>query len=93
MTTPGIVIAAIVALAALFIIAPLILHTVSRYRAARMLACPETGERTRVDIDATYAGLTAPLGKPRLRVRWCSRWQGRTVCDEGCLQSAEARRP
>ena len=42
METPGILIAAIVTLGALFVLVPLVLHTISRYRSARQLRCPIT---------------------------------------------------
>ena len=93
METPGILIAAIVTLGALFVLVPLVLHTISRYRSARQLRCPITGDTVRVDIDAPHAGWTAAIGRPHLRVRWCSLWKGVERCPEGCMHSPEAQKP
>jgi hypothetical protein len=93
MTTPGYLVLAILALGVLGVLFPLLLHTISRYREARRLRCPITGEQVRVDFDAPHAGWTALFGAPHLRVRWCSLWTGAGRCAEGCTHSPEAKQP
>ena len=93
MSSPGILIVAIAAVGVLFVLVPLVLHTLARYRAPRVLACPETGERARIDIDAGRAALTSALGRPRLRARWCTLWPQRKGCAQECLTSPEVEKP
>jgi len=93
MSAVGILIVAIVAVGALFVLLPLGAHTFARYRAARVLPCPETGRSAQVGVDAARAAFTAAFGPPRLRARECSLWPARRGCAQGCLRLPEARTP
>ena len=93
MESPGIVIFAVVALGVLFVLVPLVIYTFGRYRASRTVACPETGEQVRLDLDASRAAWTTALGRPSLRVRWCSLWPQRKGCAQECTASPEVERP
>ncbi len=92
MISPGAAIVIIVAVGILLVLLPVMAYTFTRYRAPRVLACPETGEQVRLGIDAARAALTSALGRPRLRVRWCTLrplWDG---CAQSCLQLPEIER-
>ena len=67
MSNPGIVITAILALAALYVLLPRVAHVLGRYRDARVLPCPETGAKAELAIDASRAAFTSAFGRPRLR--------------------------
>ncbi|MBI2371269.1 MAG: hypothetical protein HYV08_13740 [Deltaproteobacteria bacterium] len=89
MSDPGMVVGAILALAFLYVLLPLVLTTVARYRGSRALQCPETGGLAAVSVDAVQAGVTSAFGKPRLRVSRCSLWPNRWDCGQGCLRLPE----
>lgn len=92
MSYPGAAIIIIIAVGMLFVLLPVMAHTFARYRAPRVLACPETGEQVRLGINATRAALTSALGRPRLRVRWCTLWPAWNGCAQSCLQLPEIER-
>jgi hypothetical protein len=54
-----------------------------------VITCPETGKPAAVEVDARHAAATAALGKPRLRLRDCSRWPERQGCGQECLAQIE----
>lgn len=86
MSQPWVLLAAIVALGAVYVLFPIFLLTFSRFRAPRRLPCPVTGRRAAVRIDAFRAALADALaGRPRLRVGDCSLWPERSGCEQGCL--------
>lgn len=93
MTSPWVLVVAILALAALYVLVPWAAHVFARYRGTRVLRCPETGVRAGVHIDAAHAAWTSAFGAPRLRVKWCWRWPGRKGCAQGCMQLPEAEHP
>ena len=69
-----------------FLVAPAILNTYRRVRGRRTIICPETDQIAEMEIKAGRAGIMAALGKPRLRVKWCSLWPCRKGCAEECLK-------
>jgi len=79
-------IAGAVALGVYFVVAPGALSVYRRYRGRRTIICPETDQIAEMEIKAGRAGIMAALGKPRLRVKWCSLWPRRKGCAEECLQ-------
>ncbi|MFQ5847708.1 MAG: hypothetical protein ACE5IQ_08605 [Candidatus Methylomirabilales bacterium] len=85
MSTPWLVILAILTVAALYVLLPLITHTFLRYRPTRHLRCPETAEAADVSVDAPRAAFSAALGPPRLRVQRCSLWPKRKDCAQACV--------
>ena len=86
MNTPLITIVAIVALAALYVLFPVVVHTFQRYRHKKVLQCPETKELAEVDIDAQLASFSSAFGKTLIRVRNCSIWPRRRGCEQGCIK-------
>jgi hypothetical protein len=85
MSNPGLVLVAILALALLYVLIPLMADTLRRFRGPRMLSCPEAGGEAEVGIDASHAALTSAFGTPSLRVRHCSLWPERERCKQDCL--------
>ena len=66
------------------------LYSYFHFRGTRLVTCPETKRPAAVEVDASYAGLTAALGMaPRVRLEDCSRWQVRERCDEPCLSQLQ----
>jgi hypothetical protein len=86
MNHPWIVLAAVLAVALLYVLIPLVTDTFRRFRSARMLRCPETGGQAEVAIDASRAALTAAVGRPQLRAEDCSLWPERAGCQQACLE-------
>jgi hypothetical protein len=87
MSNPGLVLVAILGVALLYVLMPLVVDTLRRYRSPSMFSCPETGGRAEVGIDASHAALTSAFGRPLLRVKSCSLWPERERCNQNCLTS------
>jgi hypothetical protein len=79
--------AAMGALAFLYVLAPIVADAFGRHRRPRTLHCPETGGEARVQIDARHAARTALPGPPELRVADCSLWPERAGCHQACLRA------
>lgn len=79
-------IAGVVTLGLYFIVGPAVLTTYRRYRGRRTIICPETDQIAEMEIKAGLAGILAALGKPSLRVKWCSLWPRRRGCAEECVK-------
>ncbi|MFQ5684942.1 MAG: hypothetical protein ACE5HC_16940 [Candidatus Binatia bacterium] len=90
MKTPLLTIGVIIALAALYVLVPLIIHTFQRYRKKRVLKCPQTDGLAEVDIDAPRAAFYSALGKQLLKVKACTLWPKKKGCDERCLKDDES---
>ncbi|HEY7677480.1 MAG TPA: hypothetical protein VIG69_10430 [Candidatus Methylomirabilis sp.] len=93
MSHPVFVIGAVLVAGILYVLLPWAHHVLARYRAPRVLPCPETGGRAMVDVDARCAALTSAFGRPRLRARWCTLWPQREGCAQDCLRHPEATAP
>ncbi len=87
MTAPWILLAAIAALAVVYVLLPVIGAVFARFRAPRALACPEAGTRAEVAADAGWAAFTAAFTRPVLRIKRCSLWPGRSGCAQKCLRT------
>lgn len=61
-----------------------------RYRGTRVVVCPEKAEFAAVEVDAMTAAISAPYGKPDLRLDSCSLWPEREGCGQACLAQIEA---
>ena len=85
MNHPWIVLVAVLAVALLYVLMPLVADTFRRFRSPRMLSCPETGGTAVVGIDASRAAFSSAIGQPLLRVKNCSLWPERRRCDQHCL--------
>jgi hypothetical protein len=90
MTTAMELIGGAIALGAIILMFRLVVWTYLRYRGTRVITCPETKRPAAVEVNAGRAAVTAPLGKPGLRLRSCSRWPERGGCDQACLAQIEA---
>lgn len=86
MTAPLLTFLAIIAVALLYVVLPIVVDTFARYRAKRMVHCPEEGKPARVLIDATLAAMTAVPGPPKLRIDRCSFWPDRADCGQRCTR-------
>ena len=89
----GILLAAIVAIAMVYVLLPVVGGVFVRYRRTRGLTCPETGANAEVGVDAKWAALTAAFRHPVLRVKTCSLWPKRSDCQQNCLDSPEKEKP
>ena len=83
---PWLLISAIVATAALYVVLPVVLHARRRFRPPQILDCPESGERAALFVNARKAMLTAAVGNPHLQVIECSLWPERQGCAQRCLK-------
>lgn len=87
MNNAVITIAAILLLAAFYVLIPRALHVYQLYRQRQLVRCPETGTAAEIDIDARRAAFSSAFGRALLKVRSCSLWPKKKGCDEGCLRS------
>jgi len=85
MSHPWIVLLAVLAVALLYVLMPLVVDTFRRFRSPRLLRCPETGGKAEIGIDASHAALTSAFGQPLLRVKSCSLWPEKDRCRQDCL--------
>ena len=54
------------------------------YHGTRIVTCPETEDYATIEVDAWYAAITQLFGRPKVRVRNCSRWPEHADCARGC---------
>ena len=92
MSTPLIILLAILAVGCLYVLLPIAMDAYLRLRGPRVVTCPETQAPAEVDLDAGFGALTALSGRPSLRVQQCEHWhdpQSRS-CAQSCLQGIDA---
>ena len=89
MTHPWLVLIGMAVLAAFYVLLPVVGDAFRRFRAGRVLVCPETGGTARVGLDAAHAALSAAYGHPRVRIARCSLWPERQGCDQDCRTQVE----
>jgi hypothetical protein len=87
--SPGLLILALLAAGALFVLLPVTLLTFYESRRKKSVTCPETGCGAEIELDAARAARSAAFGRVSLRVACCSLWPGRAGCDQACLRAAE----
>jgi hypothetical protein len=85
MSTPLLLIAAIIALAFVYVLLPSAADVYRRFSGKIVARCPETEKPAIVRIDAVHAATTDLFGNPELRVAGCSNWPERAGCAERCL--------
>lgn len=90
MTQPGLVLAGLAVIAALFVLVPVAAGTYAWLRTPRRLRCPELERDAAVAVDAAHAAGTSLFGLARLRGARCSRWPERAGCRHGCLAAIPA---
>ena len=61
----------------------------SKYRGAKIVACPETGSCAVVEVDTLHASLTSIVGRAQIRVESCSRWPMKSQCGQECLATLD----
>ena len=61
-----------------------------KFRGKRLVTCPETRQPAAVQMATWHIVITAPFGRPDLRLRDCSRWRERERCAQPCLPRIEA---
>ncbi len=93
MSALWLLLAAIVAVAVVYVLLPIVGGVFLRFRATRDLTCPETGTNAKVGVDAKWAAFTAAFRHPILRVKTCSLWPKRSSCQQSCLDSPEREKP
>jgi len=84
MSTPLLLIAALAALAVLYVEMPVMSEAYLRYRGKKTVRCPDTGEPAMVEVDAKYAAATAAFGHSSVRLVKCSRWPEMHECGREC---------
>ena len=73
-----------------FVITPLFVLALVRYRGVRLVTCPENREPASVKINAFGAATsTALLADVNVRLRHCSRWPEMGDCGQECLRQIE----
>lgn len=82
--------AALVALAPLAMGLSMAVRAYLRYRGRRVVVCPERLDVAAVEVNAAFAALTAPYGRPDLRLKSCSHWGEPGECGQKCLAQIAA---
>ncbi len=80
----------LVGLGALALVGRRALRAWLAFRGTRVVVCPESREMVAVEVDARRAALTAPQGRPQLRLESCTRWPERQACGQECLGQIES---
>jgi hypothetical protein len=86
METALMLMAAIIALGAVYVLLPLVIHTFQRFRRRKVVTCPETEELVEVTLKAKRAALASAFHKPLLRVKNCTLWPKKKGCEEECVK-------
>ena len=60
-----------------------------RNRGRQSVVCPDSGQRADVEVDSTFAFMTAWRGQEHTRLQSCSRWPEKGECGQGCLTQLE----
>ncbi len=60
-----------------------------RFRGARVVTCPETGELVGVEVNASKAAWSSAFGEPEFRLSSCTRWPERQDCGQECVAQIE----
>ena len=82
-------VALIVAVGALYVVAPVVADAYRRFRGPRTVTCPETHAATEIELDATHAAASAAFGKRDLQVTRCARWPEHEQCGQQCVAEIE----
>jgi hypothetical protein len=90
MQTPLLIILAVIALGALYVVLPVVAVAYRQYRGIKRPVCPETGEAAEVTLNLRHAVATAAVGPADLQVASCSRWPEHQGCDQSCTENIDA---
>ena len=88
---PLLIIAAVLALGAAYVLFPVALATYRQMRSPRFVICPETERSAEIELGGVRAGLGSAIGASWLRVTACGRWPARKGCDQRCLEGVDTR--
>lgn len=88
MDHPLILIAALAALAVLYVVVPVAAEGLARFRKGIHVDCPETGQSVDVSVTPSSAAAWSFRGPGSLRVVRCPLWPERQGCDRGCVARA-----
>jgi hypothetical protein len=75
-------------LGVVYVLLPVAADTYRALRGSKTVTCPETLQRTTIELDAKRAALTSAFGDARLKVAKCARWPEHQDCDQECLKQA-----
>lgn len=89
MSATWMILVAMLGLAAIYVVLPIMADAFLRYRATRVVHCPEENRNARVLVDAPRAALTSVFGLPSLRIDRCSFWPDRAGCTQRCTRYLE----
>jgi hypothetical protein len=89
MESPGLVILAILAIGAIFILLPVALLALTEHKRPRTVVCPETGRPATIGLDPGRAARGAIFGKEWLSVEDCTLWPEKGGCAQACICPAE----
>ncbi|MCH8873921.1 hypothetical protein IH824_14310 [candidate division KSB1 bacterium] len=85
MKDPFLVLGSIIALGVLYVMLPVFMDVLMRYRKSKIVTCPHKNEKASVDVDAKRAAFTALAGKPKLHLKDCPLWHDEIYCNQECL--------
>jgi hypothetical protein len=86
MNAPLITVAAIIALALLYVLLPVCTDAYRRFSRKRVVTCPENKQLAEIQLDAPYAARLALVGGQGVRLKGCTRWPAsRESCAANCL--------
>jgi len=66
------------------------LRAYRRFKEARVVTCPKTGQAAAVQVDRGHAAASAAHGETDLRLTSCSEWPAHESCGQECLSQIEA---
>ena len=81
---------ALVGLGVLFVYGRRLLGAWFKYRETRVVVCPDNRKVVAVEVDAVHAAMSAPQGRPDLRLEDCTRWPQKAGCGQECLSQIES---
>lgn len=84
MENPLLVLGAMAGLAVVYVLVPIFLVTLAKYRQGSKVICPLKRREANLTIDARWAALTAVAGQTRVRVRHCPILHKGETCDQAC---------
>jgi len=86
MNSPFLLIAALAALAVLYVELPVVTEAFVRYRGKKSVRCPENDQPATIEVAAKYAATTAGIGRPVVKLVRCSRWPEHEECGQECVK-------
>ena len=87
---PLALLAALTLLAIGYVLLPVFLEGLARYRRPLAVACPEARTQALVVIQPLSSALSAVRGRPHLKVQACTLWPGRLHCRHACVKTTGA---